>query len=141
MNLSLYNQLCTKNQLQLAWEKVKKKESTGGIDRKTVAEYGQDIENNLNNLLRRLQTGKYLQQPYKEVFIPKGDGGKRVLGLLTIDDKIVQTAVANLLSPIFESLFLNTSYGYRPGKGAVKAVKRLGILLHSKSIVGWCPVI
>ena len=129
MNNPLYNQLCSKERLYIAWQRVKEKNTAGGVDRKTVEEYAWNIDKNLNNLLSRLQSGKYVQQPYKEIFIPKEKNEKRRLGLLTVDDKIVQTAVAELLNPYFEKEFLKVSYGYRPGKGAVKAVNKLRQLI------------
>lgn len=129
MNNPFYNQLCSKECLYLAWQRVKEKNTAGGIDRKTVEEYAWNADKNLKDLLFRLESGKYIQQPYKEVFIPKDNVEKRRLGLLTVDDKIVQTAVASLLSPSFEKEFLKVSFGYRPGKGAVKAVNKVRQLI------------
>lgn len=129
MNDLLFQRLCTKEALYRAWQHVKEKNTTGGIDRKTVEEYAVTIDKNLHDLLNLLQSGKYIQQPYKEVFIPKNITDKRRLGLLTVNDKIIQTAVSQLITPIVERDFLKVSYGYRSHLGAVKAIHKVQHLI------------
>lgn len=132
MNDLLYQRLCTKEALYLAWERVKEKNTVGGIDRKTVEDYALNLDKNQNDLLGLLQTGKYIQQPYKEVFIPKNLTEKRRLGLLTINDKILQTAVSQIITPLFERDFLRVSYAYRSHLGAVKAINKVRHLINQE---------
>lgn len=129
MNDPLYQKLCNKEVLYKAWQHVKEKNTIGGVDSKTVEEYAVTIDKNLQILLNLLHSGKYIQQPYKEIFIPKNISDKRRLGLLTINDKIVQTAVSQLITPIFENEFLKVSYGYRNHMGAVKAIRKVQHLI------------
>jgi group II intron reverse transcriptase/maturase/CRISPR-associated endonuclease Cas1 len=133
MNDPLFQSLCSKETLFNAWQKVKEKHTTGGIDRKTVEDYFSNTEQNIASLSESLRSGKYKPQPYLEVFIPKNEHEKRRLGLLTVNDKIVQTAATSLLTPIFEKSFLNVSYGYRSKRGPVKAIHKVQYLIaHEK---------
>jgi group II intron reverse transcriptase/maturase/CRISPR-associated endonuclease Cas1 len=132
MNDFLFQQLCTKEALYRAWQHVKEKNTAGGIDRKTVEGYAVTLDKNLHDLLNALQSGKYIQQPYKEVFIPKNLTEKRKLGLLTVNDKILQTAVTQLITPKFERDFLGVSYGYRAHRGAVKAINKVRHLISQE---------
>lgn len=132
MNDPLLNSLYTKETLYSAWLRVKEKNTAGGIDMQTVHDYSVTVEKNLEELLHDLQSGTYIQQPYREVFIPKNDTEKRRLGLLTVNDKIVQTAVAFVVTPIMERGFLKVSYAYRTGKGAVKAINQVRHLITNQ---------
>ncbi|MGY3695740.1 retron-type reverse transcriptase [Bradyrhizobium sp. USDA 3240] len=71
---------------------------------------------NLRDLCARVHTGRYRPQPVRRVYIPKADGGKRPLGVPALEDKIVQSAVAEVLSAVYEADFLGFSYGFRPGR-------------------------
>jgi len=132
MSDHLYELLCRKQTLFIAWQRVKEKNTAGGIDRRTVEEYAKAADKNIDDLLDQLKSGKYIQQPYHEVFIPKNETEKRRLGLLTVHDKIVQTAVGYLVTPIFEKGFLNVSYGYRSKKGPVKAIHKVQHLIANE---------
>lgn len=83
-----------------------------------------DLENNLTEIINDLKSGKWVPLPYLKVEIPKKVKEKRRLGLLTIKDKIVQQAIRNLIEPKMERMFIGNSYGYRPNKGALKAIRR-----------------
>ncbi len=132
MNDPLYNTLCSRDALFSAWLRVKTKNTAGGIDFQTVQEYAVAIDRNLEKLFVQLKSGNYTHQPYREVFIPKNETEKRRLGLLTVNDKIVQTAVTMLITPILERSFLNVSYAYRDNKGPVKAIKRVVHLINNE---------
>jgi group II intron reverse transcriptase/maturase/CRISPR-associated endonuclease Cas1 len=132
MNDLLFQSLCSRDTLFNAWQRVKEKHTTGGIDRKTVEGYMTTAESNIALLSEQLLAGKYIQQPYLEVLIPKNETEKRRLGLLTVNDKIVQTAAAFLLNPVFEKSFLNVSYAYRSNKGAVKAIHKVQHLIANE---------
>jgi len=128
----LYLQLCNKESLYNAWQRVKEKNTAGGVDKQTVENYSENVDKNLDELLNLLSSGQYIQQPYREILIPKNENEKRRLGLLTVNDKIVQTAATQLLTPLVERRFLNVSYGYRSGRGAVKAIRRIKQLIRSE---------
>lgn len=125
MKTSFYSQLCSIDLLREAWLIIKSKHSSGGIDSITVDEFDKNAEQNLQEILNSLVAKNYLSLPMKKGSCPKSDGTTRVLGLLSISDKIVQRAVKALIEPLFEKLFLGVSYGYRPGRSATKAIRRL----------------
>jgi RNA-directed DNA polymerase len=87
-----------------------------GVDRVTWAAYGQDLRANLEDLLRRVHSGAYRAKPSRRVYIPKPDGRTRPLGIATLEDKIVQRAVAEVLNAVYEVDFRGFSYGFRPGR-------------------------
>ncbi len=139
MNDPLFQKFCSKETLNLAWQRVKMKHTAGGIDHQTVENYQQHAEKQIEQLAALLESGKYIQQPYLEARIPKNEKEKRTLGLLTINDKIVQTAASFVLTPIFEKSFLNVSYAYRSKKGAVKAICRVQHLITKENLT-WLAV-
>ena len=96
-----------------------------GVDGVTVDSYAQDLEANLRKLCRRIHTGSYRPLPVGRTYIPKADGGKRPLGLPTLEDKIVQGAVAEVLSAVYEVDFLDNSYGFRPGRSCHQALRQV----------------
>ena len=85
-----------------------------GVDQVTWAAYGQDLRANLEDLLRRVHSGAYRASPSRRVYIPKPDGRQRPLGIATLEDKIVQRAVVEVLNAIYEEDFLGFSYGFLP---------------------------
>jgi retron-type reverse transcriptase len=135
MDDQLFNLVCKKETLYSAWLRVKEKNSSGGIDFQTVNDYAITVEKNIDELSRQLLTGNYKQQPYREVMIPKNEKEKRRLGLLTVNDKIVQTAVGIVVTPILENSFLKVSYAYRENKGAVKAIKQVQHLITNERFI------
>ena len=124
MSTTLFDRLCSVEHLFRAWEHVKKKNAAGGVDGESVTGFEASLEDNLAGLAEELSAGKWIPQPYMRIEIPKKTNEKRRLGLLTVRDKIVQQGIRMLIEPRCERLFLNNSYGYRPGKGAVKAIRR-----------------
>lgn len=108
--------------LKAAYERVKP-DSAPGIDGQSWADYGRDLERNLLGLLHRVKSGSYVAPPVKRVHIPKGDDKEtRPIGMPTIEDKVLQRAVAMLLEPIYEQDFKCFSYGFRPGRSAHEAL-------------------
>jgi group II intron reverse transcriptase/maturase len=96
-----------------------------GVDGVTKEQYGQDLEENLQDLHGRLKTMKYRHQPIWRKHIPKENGKERLIGVSTTEDKIVQGALHELLEAIYEQVFLECSYGFRPGRGAHDALRAL----------------
>jgi RNA-directed DNA polymerase len=121
---SVYGQLLFDRKLTLSFEQVKANKGAGGIDGETIESYDAKLEENIQTLLNKLRAKTYLAQPVKRVYIPKKDGKKRPLGIPTIEDRIVQQSVVNVLQPKFEDLlFHNWSVGYRPNRGVERALQ------------------
>ncbi len=120
-----YGRLTQNNALFNAWKMVKKKGSTGGIDRISIQDFEANEAEFLDKITQQIKDKTYSPEPYLKIAIPKNETEKRELGMLTIQDKIIQTAIKSIIEPVFEKSFLNNSYGYREGKGAVKAIHRL----------------
>ena len=111
-----------------------RRQASAGIDGMTVAAYEQDLEANLQELCEAIHTAHYRPQPVRRVFIPKADGGQRPLGVPTLEDKIVQGAVAETLSAIYEADFLGFSYGFRPGRSPHMALDALHTAIMSQRV-------
>jgi RNA-directed DNA polymerase len=105
-----------------------------GIDGVTVAQYEANLEDNLRELRQRIQAGRYRPQPVRRVYIPKSDGGQRPLGVPALEDKIVQGAVAEVLSAIYEADFLGFSYGFRPGRNPQQALTAVHTAIMSQRV-------
>ncbi len=113
-----------------------RKDGAPGIDQITSSQYGQNLEANLSDLHERLRTGRYKAPPVERVYIDKEDGRKRPIGMPTFEDKIVQRAVVMLISPVYEPLFYDFSYGFRPGRSAHQAIVELRERCMNEGI-GW----
>ena len=111
-----------------------KRQASAGVDGITVEAYEQNLEANLQNLCARVHTERYRPQPVRRVYIPKADGGRRPLGVPTLEDKIVQGAVAETLSAIYEVDFLGFSYGFRPGRNPHQALSSLHTAIMSQRV-------
>jgi group II intron reverse transcriptase/maturase len=111
--------------LNEAWKKVKQNKGVGGIDEVSIDEFERNLEQNLNEIQRLLRQDRYTPNPVKRVYIPKPNGKQRPLGIPTIRDRVVQQALKNVIEPIFEAVFLDSSFGYRPGKNAKQAIERI----------------
>lgn len=102
-----------------------RKDGAPGVDGETAREYERELERNLSNVIDQFKSGTYWAPPVKRAYIPKADGGKRALGIPTFEDKVLQRAVTMVLGAVYEQDFLPTSYGYRPGIGALHALRDL----------------
>jgi RNA-directed DNA polymerase len=119
--------------LQEAYRRLRK-DSAPGCDNQTVQDYGELLESNLQSLLYRAKSGRYIAPPVKRVRIPKEPGkGTRPIGIPTTEDKLLERAVTMLLEPIYEQDFLDCSYGFRPHRSAHGA---LDALWHQCSSLG-----
>jgi RNA-directed DNA polymerase len=101
--------------LERAFRRLKRS-AAPGVDGETVASYEQELAQNLPRLHAQVHSGRYRPQPVRRVYIPKADGGQMPLGVTALEDQIVQGAVAEVLSAIYEVDFLGFSYGFRPGR-------------------------
>jgi RNA-directed DNA polymerase len=105
--------------------RLTRKDGAPGIDGVTAADYEANLEANLEGLLGRIKSGRYIAPPVRRHYIPKADGTKRPLGIPTIEDKVAQRAILMLLEPIYETDFLACSYGFRPERSAHDALRAL----------------
>jgi RNA-directed DNA polymerase len=106
-----------------------------GVDTRTKESYTEvEIRQAITDIVQKLKTRKYRPQPVRRVFIPKSKGKMRPLGIPTVMDKVIQLAVAKILEPIFEPLFQNTSYGYRPKRNAHGALKAVNDILMGQKV-------
>ncbi len=101
-----------------------RKDGAVGLDGQTAGDYAVNLEGNLQSLLNRFKSGRYTAPPVRRVHIPKGDGRKtRPIGIPTFEDKILQRAVSMVLESIYEQDFLDSSFGFRPGRSAHQALQ------------------
>jgi len=127
---SLMDKLYKEELLRSAFYKVKKRGGAAGVDHLTVKHYEKNLEENLKDLSRKLREDTYSPQPIKRKWIPKpGRKEKRPLGIPTVRDRIVQTALKDLLEPIFEVEFADSSFGFRPNRGPKDALREVQRLL------------
>jgi RNA-directed DNA polymerase len=112
----------SKREVWMAYKQVKANRGAAGVDGQTIAEFDEDLSNNLYQLWNRLASGSYMPPPVRRVDIPKGDGGTRPLGIPTVSDRIAQMVVKRYLEPVLEPVFHDDSYGYRPGRSAHDAL-------------------
>jgi len=105
-----------------------------GVDGVTWHDYGQDLEDNLKDLHQRVHRGSYRARPSRRVFIPKADGRLRPLGVASLEDKILQRALVEVLNAIYEADFLGFSYGFRPGRSPHRALDALATGIRRKRV-------
>jgi RNA-directed DNA polymerase len=122
---SLIDKVYSRKNLELAWEKVKKNRGSAGIDDVTIAAFEERKEYYLDLLHRKLRDGTYQPKPVKRVEIAKSDGGIRKLGIPAVLDRVCQQALVQRMGPIFEPTFLDSSYGYRPGRSPHEAMRQV----------------
>jgi RNA-directed DNA polymerase len=121
---ALYDRIYREDVLRAAWWLVLAHNGAPGVDGMTCRDILDvlDLDTFLRELREELRNRTYRPQPVKRVYIPKPDGRQRPLGIPTVRDRIVQTAVLLVIEPIFEADFLDSSYGFRPGKNAHQAI-------------------
>jgi RNA-directed DNA polymerase len=112
-----------------------KRDKASGVDGVSVEEYGANPGENVKDLVRRLKERKYKPQPVRRVYIPKGNGGTRPLGIPTVEDKVVQMGIKKILEAIFEADFVNgVSFGFRPGRSCHDALDVLDKAVMTKPV-------
>ena len=126
---SLMDKVYAPATLAVAWARVQANRGAAGVDGESIERFMARSEEYLAELSTALRTGTYRPQAVKRVEIPKGDGKTRPLGIPTVKDRIVQTAVKLVIEPIFEATFRPTSYGFRPERGCKDALREVDGLI------------
>ena len=120
----LHEHVCNPQTLEEAWRRVSVKGGAAGVDRQTVAEIkAAGVDGFLAELRHELESGQYLANVIRRVYIPKGKDGKRPLGIPTLKDRVAQMAVKLIIEPLFEADFLDCSLGFRPKRDNKEAAQ------------------
>ncbi len=112
-----------KREVWLAWQHIRANQGAAGVDGQSIQDFEALLAGNLYKLWNRLSSGSYLPPPVRRVDIPKANGGKRPLGIPTVADRVAQEVVRRYLEPLVEPIFHQNSYGYRPGRSAINAIR------------------
>ena len=132
---SLMDKVHAERTLRVAFARVKANDGASGVDHVTVAMFESELDDELRRLGEALRTGEYRPQAIRRAYIPKpGSREKRPLGIPTVRDRVVQTALRMMLEPIFERDFAAQSYGFRPGRGCKDALRRVDELLGDGAV-------
>jgi RNA-directed DNA polymerase len=113
----------SKREVWEAFKSVKANQGAAGVDGQSIAEFEAQLAGTLYKLRNRLSSGSYMPPPVRRVDIPKANGGTRPLGIPTVADRIAQEVVRRYPEPLLEPVFHKDSYGYRPGRSAIDAVR------------------
>jgi RNA-directed DNA polymerase len=124
----LLEQVLDRENLRKAWKRVKANKGAVGVDGMSISEAFEFIRQNWEGICSSLENGRYKPMPVRRVWIEKSDGGRRPLGIPTVLDRMIQQAIAQVLMPMFDPHFSESSYGFRPRRsahGAIRQVKKL----------------
>jgi group II intron reverse transcriptase/maturase len=130
---NLWHHVYDLDRLRQAFSELKR-QAAPGVDGQTWSQYEQDLEANLRDLRDRLATGRYRARPVRRVYIPKGDGKQRPIGIPVVEDKLVQRATVQVLNAVYEEDFLGFSYGFRPRRSAHMALDALAVGIQSRKV-------
>jgi len=135
---SLMDKVYAPANLAAAWKRVRSNRGAAGVDGQSVAQFERAAPKYLDELHRELREGRYRPSPVRRRYIPKpGSAKPRPLGIPTVRDRIVQTALRHAMEPLWEAKFADQSYGFRPGRGCKDALRRVQGLLRE----GWTWVV
>ena len=115
----------SKQAVKIAFDRVKANKGTYGIDEQSIEEFEENLKDNLHKIWNRMSSGTYFPKPVKAVAIPKKNGGTRILGIPTVEDRVAQMVAKIYFEPNVEKIFHEDSYGYRPNKSAIQAIGTL----------------
>lgn len=110
------------------------KNKASGIDNVTKEKYDEDLDNNLDKLLTNMKTFSYVPQPVRRTYIPKANGKLRPLGIPAYEDRLVQGTMAEVLNEIYENIFLDCSYGFRPNRNCHDVVRYINQTIMTKKV-------
>jgi group II intron reverse transcriptase/maturase len=122
---TLKDKIVDKFNMHHAAQSVFANDGSAGVDGQNIKEYEENYKLNMRELHRQFQEDRYEPSPVLRIFIPKGDGRERPLGIPTVKDRIAQEAVRRIMEPIFEKVFCDCSYGFRPGRSALDAIAKI----------------
>jgi RNA-directed DNA polymerase len=128
--MTTVEEVVSSENMQRAWQQVKANKGAAGIDDMSITDYPEYARANWTGIKASLLDGTYTPAPVKRVEIPKGSGGTRPLGIPTVSDRVIQQAIAQVLVPVFDPHFSESSYGFRPGRSAHQAVKKVVDLIN-----------
>lgn len=131
---SLIDKVYRMTTLERAWTYVKRNKGAAGVDNMDVEKFAHNKEVYLSELHKQLQDGTYKPQAVKRVYIPKGNGKVRPLGIPVVMDRIVQASIKLVIEPIFENVFIQSSYGFRPKRGCKDALRQVDTLLGEGNV-------
>lgn len=136
-NISLINKIAQKENLLQAFQKVKSNKGVAGIDNVSIKTFETELNNKIGIISNNLLTGRYTPNKIKRVFIPKANGKKRPLGIPTVQDRVVQQAILNVVEKQFENSFYELSYGFRKGRNCHMALGKVRKFIQK----GYCYAI
>ena len=123
--MKLMEEILSEKNLKMAIRKVKQNKGAPGVDKMTVQEVEQWFEQYREELISKIMNKQYRPMPVKRVYIPKPNGKQRPLGIPTVVDRVIQQAVAQVLNTIYEPIFSEHSYGFRPKRSAHMAMEEV----------------
>ncbi len=138
----LMEAVCERGNLKLAYQRVVENKGAAFVDGIGVAAFKDHLKRHWPTIKAKVLAGSYMPSPVRRVDIPKPEGGVRTLGIPTLTDRLIQQALHQVLSPIFEVEFSESSYGFRPGRSAHQAVKAAQqyVAAGRRVVVDWtCP--
>ncbi|MBT9162483.1 MAG: Group II intron-encoded protein LtrA [Dehalococcoidia bacterium] len=121
----LLEEVLASDNLAQAWKRVKANKGAPGIDGMTIEDFPDHVRAHWSAVRQQIREGRYQPQAVRRVEIPKPGGGKRLLGIPTVMDRVIQQAVAQVLTPIFDPTFSDSSFGFRPGRNAHQAIRQV----------------
>jgi RNA-directed DNA polymerase len=127
----LLNAVLASDNLRRAWARVKSNHGAPGMDGVTIEDFPAGSRAHWPALRQQIASGRYQSQPVRRVDIPKPGGGTRLLGIRTVMDRVIQQAIAQVLTPLFDPGFSASSFGFRPGRNAHQAIRQVqGLVTH-----------
>lgn len=129
--MELIDVILSKGNLNRAYKKVVANKGASGVDGVTVEELGDYIRKNKDAIVTSIRNRTYMPKPVRRVYIPKDNGKQRPLGIPTALDRTIQQAIAQPISDIYEEIFSEYSYGFRPGKSCHDAIRQALCYLNS----------
>lgn len=121
---TLLEKMLSDENIMKAYKQVKRNKGAPGIDGMTINELKEYLDENIDTIREQIRTRKYKPSPVRRVEIPKSDGGVRNLGVPTVIDRVIQQAIVQVLTPIYEPLFSDSSYGFRPNRCCEMAITK-----------------